>query len=82
MSETKPTFDPSKDYEWNPEDKFELSGQEFAFFYNLINSKKVEALQTLEMFKVLENKLILAVENGIAKERILEGISSPNVDSK
>jgi len=67
MSETKPTFNPNVNYQWNPEDTFTLSGQEFAFMYNFLLAKRNEINQ---QFQIFENKLIQAVENGVAKEVI------------
>ena len=33
-----PQYDPQKRYTWKPEDKFELSGQEFGLILNLVRS--------------------------------------------
>lgn len=67
MSETKSKFNPNVNYQWSPEDTFTLSGQEFAFMYNFLLAKRNEINQ---QFMIFENKLIQAVENGIAKEVI------------
>ena len=31
-------YDPNKRYSWGPEDKFELTGQEFGLFLNMVRS--------------------------------------------
>lgn len=62
-------FDPTKNYEWKPEDIFVLSGQEFAFLYNFLTAEKQKLMGQLEVMKILEEKLIKAVEDGVAKEQ-------------
>lgn len=65
-------YDPSKAYRWNPEDTFTLTGQEFGFTYQVLNAKKMELLQQLEIIGILENKLKEAVESGVAVEHVEE----------
>ena len=68
------TYDPSKMYTWQPEDKFELSGNEFGTILNAIRA----VLQTPEaerimMFeranRAIEDMMAKAVEQGIVKEQ-------------
>lgn len=66
-------YDPSKRYQWEPEKKFELTGQEYALLLNSIRailstpeSQKVIMLE--KAHDVLENKLKEGVEKGEIKE--------------
>lgn len=67
-----PEFDPSKRYRWTPEDKFEMSGVEFAILLNYVMSKRQQLLQDLEATSLLEQKLKEAVEAGKATEVVEE----------
>lgn len=73
-------FDPSKNYEWKPEDTFMLSGQEFAFMYNFVTSEKAKLMAQLELMKILEQKLVKAVEDGVAKEVAKEQVDEKKSD--
>lgn len=64
----KTVFNPEKRYKWTPEDKFELSGVEFALMLNQVLERKQKLLQELEITSILENKLKIAVETGVAIE--------------
>lgn len=61
-------YDATKNYKWNPEDTFVLSGQEYAFMFNTLMLKKTELLAQLEVLNVLESKLQKAVDEGVAVE--------------
>lgn len=67
------TYDPNKRYTWTPEDKFELSGQEFGLILNALRA----VLSTEEASKILlaqkaaeaiDNVMSKAVEAGIVVE--------------
>lgn len=70
-------YDPNKNYSWNPEDKFEITGKEFMLMLNTVRS----VLSTEEAAKImlaqqanssLEMVLARAVEKGTAKEMVKE----------
>jgi hypothetical protein len=67
------TYDPNKRYTWTPEDKFELSGQEFGLILNALRA----VLSTEEASKILlaqkaaealDNVMSKSVEAGIVVE--------------
>jgi hypothetical protein len=66
-------YDPSKRYTWTPEDKFEISGQDFGLFLNTVRSylSSEEAARFQLMMKaneVIEKLMISGVEADIIKE--------------
>jgi hypothetical protein len=66
-------YDPAKRYTWTPEDKFEISGQEFGLFLNTVRSylSSEEAARFQLMMKaneVIEKIMIQGVEADIIKE--------------
>jgi hypothetical protein len=66
-------YDPSKRYTWTPEDKFEISGQDFGLFLNTVRSylSSEEAARFQLMMKaneVIEKIMIAGVEADIIKE--------------
>ena len=66
-------YDPSKRYTWTPEDKFEISGQEFGLFLNTVRSylSSEEAARFQLMMKaneVIEKIMVQGVEADIIKE--------------
>lgn len=65
---TKRAFDPTKNYKWDLDTKFELDGQEFGFIYNLLLKEKRELLRKLDAINMLEMRLREAVEDGRATE--------------
>jgi len=67
------TYDPNKKYTWTPNDKFELSGNEFGLILNTLRA----ILSTPEAARILlanqandaiENVLAKAVEADVVKE--------------
>lgn len=68
-------YDPSKRYTWTPEDKFEMTGEQFGRVLNAFRA----VLSTPEAQKILivnsaneciEDILANAVESGIVKEQL------------
>lgn len=68
------TFDPSKNYSWEKDTQFTLSGTEFALIFNHLNQFMKAPITIESSFKlldismVLQQKLAQAVESGEAKE--------------
>ena len=67
------TYDPNKRYTWTPNDKFELSGNEFGLILNslrniLSTEEAGRILLANEANQVVERILAKAVEADIAKE--------------
>lgn len=70
-------YDANKNYSWSPEDKFELSGQEFGLLLNVVRAYMVSEeagkfRSMLEASKSLENILSKGVESGVIKEQFSE----------
>ena len=66
-------YDPNKRYTWTPEDKFELSGQEFGLFLNTVRSflASEEAARyqlMMQANEVIEKLMAENVEKNIIKE--------------
>lgn len=61
-------FNPEKTYKWNPEDQFVLNGKEFSFMYNSMMERRAKLLTELEQLNIFQQKLVEAVESGVAKE--------------
>jgi hypothetical protein len=66
-------YDPNKRYTWGPEDKFELSGQEFGLFLNTVRtflaSEEAGKYQLMmRANEVIENLMAQGVEKGTVKE--------------
>lgn len=67
------TFDPTKKYVWNKDEKFVLSGTEFGIVLNsfraTLTTPEAQALfQAAKASDIAEQVLARAVESGIAKE--------------
>jgi hypothetical protein len=67
------SYDPSKQYTWDPEATFTLSGKEFGLWLNtirgIVSSKEaMEIRMALECNSILENHMIEGVKAGIIKE--------------
>jgi hypothetical protein len=76
------TYDPNKRYTWTPEDKFELTGQEFGLILNtvrtyLMSEDAARYNLMLQTNEVIENLMAKAVEADVIKEAPVE----PNVQS-
>ena len=70
-------YDPAKRYTWTPEDKFEISGQDFGLILNTVRSylSSEEAARFQLMVKtneVIERLMIAGVEADIIKESVEE----------
>lgn len=66
-------YDPNKKYTWGPEDKFEISGQDFGLILNTVRSflASEEAARFQLMLKsneVIEQLMAEHVEKGTVKE--------------
>ena len=77
-------YDPAKRYTWTPEDKFEISGQEFGLFLNTVRSylSSEEAARFQLMVKaneVIEKIMIAGVEADIIKE-VVEEAQAPTME--
>lgn len=67
------TYDPNKRYVWTPEDKFELSGQEFGLILNALRAvlsteEASKILLTQKAAEAIDNVMSKAVEAGIVVE--------------
>jgi hypothetical protein len=82
MEKASPKFDSSKNYQWTPEDSFELGGQEFSFLLQFF-SREVHTtegntvLDKMKAYTMFQEMLKLAVEQGVAKE--VETINNADV---
>lgn len=69
-------FDPTKNYAWEKDTLFTLSGTEFALIFNHLNQFMKAPITIESSFKLLDISMILqqklsqAVESGEAKEAI------------
>lgn len=68
-----PKYDPSKKYQWTPEETFSISGSEFALLLNsfraiLSTEESQKVLLAQRASDVLETQLRIAVETGRAIE--------------
>ena len=66
-------YDPNKRYTWGPEDKFEVSGQEFGLILNTVRTflQSEEAGKYQLMMKtneIIEKIMVEGVEKDIVKE--------------
>ena len=66
-------YDPNKRYTWDPEDKFELSGQEFGLILNTVRtflaSEEAAKYQLMmQANNVIEGLMAKGVENNVIKE--------------
>ena len=67
------TYDPNKRYTWTPNDKFELSGNEFGLILNALRSilsteEAGRILLAAEANQAVERTLAKAVEADVVKE--------------
>lgn len=75
MEQTK--YDPTKNYKWDMDTKFELDGQEFGFIFNMLLKKRKEIMKELDMINIMQSKLQAAVDAGIATEITAEDMKRP-----
>ena len=67
------TYDPSKRYSWTPEDKFELTGDQFGTVLNAIRAivgtpETQRIISIMKANDVFENLMFKAVEEGVVLE--------------
>lgn len=75
MTEQKPVFDPTKNYTWKLEDKFEVDGKQFMIMLGavraILETEEAARIQlALQASLTLQNVLEKAVIEGIAVEEI------------
>lgn len=66
-------YDPNKKYKWNPEDKFEMSGAQFAEILNgfrtILSSPEAQIiLRVQQANNAVEDIIAKAVEDDVVKE--------------
>lgn len=74
-TETPLTYDPMKNYTWDPTDSFHLDGLEFAAIYQALKNEVyipggTSAKQKVAAFDILEGIMLQAVLAGVAKEQL------------
>ena len=57
----KVAYDPTKGYDWKPEDIFTLTGQEFGMTLQYLNKRRESVLRELEIITIFQKKLEDAV---------------------
>lgn len=82
VEKAKPTFDPGKNYQWQPSDSFTITGAQFASLYHALqqqanNSGGAPAMLIAEAYGVVMEVL----KGGVADGTVLEATAStPVVD--
>jgi len=79
------TYDPSKFYTWQPEDKFELSGNEFGTILNAIRAvlqtPEAERIMMLDRAnRTIEGMMAKAVEQGTVTEVEPSAMKKPEMN--
>ena len=74
LSRPAPTYDPTKSYQWSPNDPVPMTGVEFANILNslraILNTPETQRIMlTQRAAEKVENVLAKMVELGIAKEQ-------------
>jgi len=74
---TKPVYDPTKQYTWDKDAKFELTGHQFGLWLNMTRAKitskdAMEYKLAFESNEVIENMMISAVREGVVIEAVKE----------
>lgn len=69
----KPQFDPQKNYRWQPDDVFELSGIDFSTVFNTLKEAALSpngtsALSIVASYNLMNALLIRGVEEGVIVE--------------
>ena len=67
------TYDPAKRYSWTPEDKFELTGDQFGMILNslraILNTPEASRILLADKAnEAIEKVMASAVERGVVKE--------------
>lgn len=68
-------YSPNKNYKWNPEDVFEMNGDEFGrilhSFRAILSTQEAQHILLVnEANKVMEEKMKEYVEKGVIKEQV------------
>jgi hypothetical protein len=61
-------YDQTKNYTWQPETNFELSGTEFGVTFHFMRQRKIELLKELEVINVFEKKFADMIDKGLVTE--------------
>lgn len=75
-------FDANKTYTWTPQDKFELTGEQFGLLINTLRTVQSIMPMITQSNSILEEILSKAVGDGIAKETLPPPASLKVVKSK
>jgi hypothetical protein len=72
--EAKPTFDPQKQYTWNADNAFTLSGSDFGLVLNALRAtistpEAARILLAVDAHDAVQDALARAVESGQVKEK-------------
>jgi len=72
MTPVKPVYNPSEQYTWDPDARFELTGQEFGLYLNTIRGiisspESIKLARAMEANNVIENLMKKGVENGTVR---------------
>lgn len=70
---TKPQYDPQKNYKWQPDDIFELSGIDFSTVFNTLKEAALSptgtsALNIVASYNLMQSLLIKGIEEGVIVE--------------
>src|SRR6476620_7660435 len=82
QQDVKPTYDPQKNYKWEADDIFELSGVDFSTVYNTLKEAALArggttALNLVASYNLLQALLVRGIEAGVVKEVVPETAPSP-----
>lgn len=80
-------YDPSKRYSWTPEDRFELTGDQFGTVLNAIRAimgtpETQRIIAIAKANEVFENLMVKAVSDGVVLEIPEPGKNSLNANLK
>lgn len=73
MVATPPQYNPLKQYTWDPEAKFELTGAQFGLWLNTIRGilstqESMQVQQAMQCNETIESLMVVGVANGMIKE--------------
>lgn len=82
IKENTPTFDPQKNYRWDPQDVFELTGQQFASIYHALNQEinnpgGTSIALKVEAFGVVMDMFKHGVAQGVITEQVPMDADTP-----
>jgi hypothetical protein len=84
----KPEYDPRKNYKWEADDEFVLTGVEFSTLYNTLKEAALSptgtsAANLVAAQKILQDMLVVGIEEGVIKEVVPPvETASPQEDTK